>query len=143
TRTFTRTPTGTPPTATDTPAGLTPTNTPTPPKVDIILGQAYAGGFECNSQRVSWDPNLVKLATVTPVTNSIEKPTAGPVGWNAGAVSSQSLDQGLGQDFVTGYVEVTADQANTTRAFGLSHAQTGWGLEDLDYGIVLSNTAAL
>src|SRR5207253_382799 len=63
-----------PPTVT--PTGPTPTGTRAPtlipalPKVDIVLGQTDVDRTDCNSQRVTWDPNSLVNVTATDTPNS-------------------------------------------------------------------------
>ena len=66
---------------------------------------------------------------VTPSGNDLAK-TAGTTGWNAGAVSVESI---LGD----GYVELTSGEANTNKMAGLSVGDSGQGRADIDFAIQL------
>ncbi|HKP52979.1 MAG TPA: DUF6531 domain-containing protein [Chloroflexia bacterium] len=79
------------------------------------------------TQRVEWTTTI----NVTENANSITK-TSGGTGWNAGAASWQSFTSGEGS------VQVTVDVTNTNKIFGLTHANTTPGWEDIDFGIQIN-----
>lgn len=136
----------------------TPTDTIPAPTPDALLADLYSMGYaatfddfdnlyirDINRARVMiykqpgsgtpviWDPVTMANVTITPTSNSIEK-TGGNNGvWDAGAASLQSFRAG------SGYVQMTANQTNTDRAFGLRGPTTTptAGIEGIDYGFAL------
>jgi Calx-beta domain len=67
------------------------------------------------------------LVGVSPAGNKLTK--TGATGWNAGAISSQSLASGDGS------IEVTAGETNTNRMFGLSNGDTNQAYADIDFAL--------
>src|SRR6266404_8308237 len=79
-----------------------------------------------SGDNVTW----TNVVGVTASGNSLTKNSSD--GWNAGAVSTQTIASG------DGYMEVTATETNTHRRIGLSHGDTNQSWEDIDFCIYLS-----
>ena len=60
-----------------------------------------------------------------------------PDGWNAGAISTKTIESG------DGYLEFTATETNTTRAAGLANAKTGQTTADIAFGFELHSDGSL
>jgi len=67
--------------------------------------------------------------------NNLSKP--GSNGWNAGAVSTQTISSG------DGYVEFTATETNTHRRLGLSLGDSNQSWDDIDFCIYLQNNGTV
>jgi subtilisin family serine protease len=70
------------------------------------------------------------LVAATASGNNLTR-TGGTAGWNAGAVSVQTIPGGVG------YVQVTANDESTYRIFGLSNGSTNATDSDIDFGMYL------
>jgi len=75
---------------------------------------------------VSW----TNVVGVSALGNSLTKNSAD--GWNAGAVSTQTIASG------DGYVEFTATETNKHRRIGLSNGDTNQSWEDIDFCLYLN-----
>jgi YD repeat-containing protein len=78
------------------------------------------------AQNVSW----TNVVGVSASGNSLTKNSA--EGWNAGAVSTQTIPSG------DGYMEVTATETNTHRRIGLSNGDTNQSYDDIDFCLYLN-----
>ncbi|MGB7924537.1 MAG: hypothetical protein WCF57_14950 [Pyrinomonadaceae bacterium] len=65
--------------------------------------------------------------------NDLTKPTTGAAGWNAGAISAQTLSG-------NGYVEFSTDSATTNKMAGLNSNHVGQNYTEIDYTIGLGAT---
>src|SRR5882724_5868287 len=72
---------------------------------------------------------------VSVAANNLTKP--GSNGWDAGAVSTQTISSG------DGYVEFTATETNTHPRLGLSYGNTNQSWDDIDFCIYLQNNGTL
>src|SRR4029453_11382106 len=78
------------------------------------------------SEAVAW----TSLVGVTASGNTLNKTAAGSWG-TAGAVSTKSLTSG------DGFVEVTVNETNTHRMFGLGNGDTNANYTDIEFGVFL------
>lgn len=76
---------------------------------------------------VTW----TSVVGVTATDNAIQR-TAASSGWNAGAVSNETLAG-------NGYVEFSTAEANTAKMAGLSNGNTDQGYQDIDFAFYLTN----
>lgn len=84
------------------------------------------------SQNVTWTSSV----GVSISGNNLTRTAAGD-GWNAGARSNQSIASG------DGYAEFTATETNKKRSMGLTHNTSVTGYQNIDFGIVLSETGQI
>jgi hypothetical protein len=84
-----------------------------------------------SSSPVTW----TSAVGVTVSGNSLSKP--GGDGWDAGAVSTQTISSG------DGYVEVTATETNKHRRFGLSNGNSNQSWDDIDFCIYLEGSGTV
>jgi hypothetical protein len=77
-------------------------------------------------QSVSW----TNVVGVSASGNSLTKNSS--EGWNAGAVSTQTIASG------DGYMETTATETNTHRRIGLSNGDTNQSYDDIDFCLYLN-----
>jgi RHS repeat-associated protein len=77
-------------------------------------------------QNVSW----TNVVGVSASGNSLTKNSS--EGWNAGAVSTQTITSG------DGYMETTATETNTHRRIGLSNGDTNQSYDDIDFCLYLN-----
>jgi hypothetical protein len=92
----------------------------------VVLGGAWVMPATPPTTPVTW----LSPVGVTAVGNSLTK--TGTTGWNAGAVSGQTLGSG------DGYVEITATETTSYRAFGLSNGNPGVTYTEIDFAINLA-----
>jgi hypothetical protein len=100
----------------------------------IVVAIAFAGlaasASAQTTESVIWTRMLGVQATGTG--NSLQK-TATTASWDSGAASTRQISA------PAGYVEVTASaEVSTYRGFGLTHADTNRGPEDIDFGMNLA-----
>jgi RHS repeat-associated protein len=88
-----------------------------------LLITAEPGSGSGGVQNVSW----ASAVGVSISGNSLTK--TGANGWNAGAVSTQSISSG------DGYVEFTANANSANTLCGLSHGDTNQSYEDIDFAL--------
>ena len=86
-------------------------------------------GEEVASSSAAVSVTWTNAVGVTPSGNDLSK-SSGTTGWNAGAVSVETL---LGD----GFVEFTTGEANTSKMAGLSVGDSGQGRADIDFAIHL------
>jgi len=61
----------------------------------------------------------------------------GAAGWNAGAISTNTIESG------DGYLEFTATETNTTRIGGLANLINGVAVSDVQFGVLLNSNATV
>jgi RHS repeat-associated protein len=88
-----------------------------------LLITAEAGSSGTGPQDVIW----TSAVGVSVSGNNLTKTSS--VGWNAGAVSTQSINSG------DGYVEFTANANSANTIFGLSHGDTNQSYEEIDFAL--------
>ena len=88
----------------------------------LVTADAVAG----DTQNVVW----TNVTGVSASGNTLTK--TGAAGWNAGAVSSQTINAG------DGYVEFTASETNLARMCGLGNGDSGQNYTDIEYAIQLT-----
>jgi RHS repeat-associated protein len=94
-------------------------------------GQLLITADVTSASAVTW----TSAVGVTVSTNNLSKVDVD--GWNAGAVSTQTINSG------DGYVEVTASETNKHRRFGLSNGNTNQSWDDIDFCIYLEGSGTV
>ena len=97
------------------------------PASDMVAPPAETAAATAGSDPVIWkDPVNVSISG-----NAITK-VSGGLGWNADAVSTQTIPAGG-----DGYVEITAHEITTHRMFGLSDANSNSSYTSIDHALFL------
>ena len=94
--------------------------------VAFVLARDNAAWDGQTGRDVAW----TNVVNVTASGNSLSDPESG--GWSAGAMSDSAISSG------DGYMELTATEAGTYRAAGLSRGDTDQAFEDIDFALLLT-----
>ncbi|HKG46248.1 MAG TPA: hypothetical protein VKB02_05950, partial [Pyrinomonadaceae bacterium] len=98
----------------------------------LVDTSLYSTSSTLTTVVISKDPG-VSFTNASGVSNSGNTLTkTGAAGWNAGAVSTQTINSG------DGYVEFTASETNLARMCGLGNSDSGQNYTDIEYAIQLT-----